>query len=783
MSRQLNIRAGRDGLIQRFSVVYAPSPAITTEVLGTLKPSTHARVRDQTLFDPTKCSQFLCVFGDTVGFLTRPTLVDNPETAIPSVVGSFSDRIGTCIPVAVTLAAFQGSFTTLVPRAMAETFQLPCHPTDPDLVDGPPIPPAEGDAGPPQAVPATLARLHFIVGDNPTPADRPKIVALPNFFPVPLGLSLPESVNIMDPASYAAAPECFRMWIQGFAYAKQYNDSKSVTQGGPLFHLPDLALLDGVADPFAAFNILDDLPANPLMLPPTTPTYHATQTRLQQWADDAWAFLGSQRTDTPAPETPPQFGTNGSTREFIEGIVTPLLKKHGMEKSSKEQEQVDSAKDVMIAYQLALAAIPENVDDATDATAMVIPTLHPEFEAILTKTKPVAAAQALQEYLRGCAEVAWASDVGIDCDVTFDAEIVTTAFANAIRSFHVLTEPLARTTKSVAQQRLGLLHFLTPIRGILMVQKGAEAANNPIVLSHVTDDKAQLEASKSSMLYASGRLESNHDVYLAVCNLRLVILAMLKHHSPVPLLLKKLLAYVNVFRGMEGRLWADTHKLNLGICVHIFQDLQHILGMFFSLGKRSNLKNAIKSNCTIAPKNFWNAARTADSLIDRLRSIITGNHLGQFHDPPVCLPWFAPTGSSVPQTPTKQPRDQSNTPSPRNGTPTNPGAPKKSRTKDQAEIDRQKTMGMLLYDAQVGGNSRLPHCPLYGKARKTATSDERFCMQFMTVGHFCSRANCPFPHVASLARLSKEDKDAFVAWVDKTKGLSFAPGKGPAGTP
>ena len=80
----------------------------------------------------------------------------------------------------------------------------------------------------------------------------------------------------------------------------------------------------------------------------------------------------------------------------------------------------------------------------------------------------------------------------------------STAFCNAIRSFHWLIDPLVRVSKATAIQRLGLIHFLTPLRGVLLAQRMDEATNGPIVLSHISDDKAQLEASQASKLYSTG---------------------------------------------------------------------------------------------------------------------------------------------------------------------------------------------------------------------------------------------------------------------------------------
>jgi hypothetical protein len=116
-------------------------------------------------------------------------------------------------------------------------------------------------------------------------------------------------------------------------------------------------------------------------------------------------------------------------------------------------------------------------------------------------------------------------------------------------------------------------------------------------------------------------------------------------------------------------------------------------------------------------------------------------------------------------------------------TPSTTTAPKKARLTDRDGIDKRKAAGILVFDKAAANNNRLPHCPIYAKANSSGAAKERLCMQFMTLDNYCSHSPCPFLHIPSLARLPKEDNDAFCEWVAKTPGLAFAPGKGPAGTP
>ena len=811
MSRQLALRLGRDGPTQKFSASTHERSAITTEVLGSIRADTDPAVRAQTLLDPTKCFQFACLWGTHVDTLTRPEIVQNhPNPAV--VLGSYSDQIGCAVPVSVQVDDFRGFFTTLVTAGDADLFQFTRHHASPDLLRGPPAPPVvnldseeQGEPGlaeEPAPQPATLARLRFPMPENPTPADLPVIVALPCFLPIAPGHTFPPNVDITRPASYQDAFPLLRAWCRGAHYAYTHNNSHSVTLGGPMFHLPDLEDPE-VGNPFQRLPVCLTLPASPTMLPPLLQMHKRVQSTIDSLSEETWIRLGSREVGphegsqaAPSPPSP-----SGVTTEQLQAILTPLVAaRAAAEKSPKDVEQSDSAKDVAAAYRLALAALPSDSPAlsspastrASDAPAasMTLPALHDGFLACLNKTKPVLAAQALQDLVRARVDQAQLSELALDLDITFDPNAITIAFANAVRSYFWITVALTRLTYEGAKTKLNLIHFLKPAQGFFLVQRLDEVTQTPVVLSHVSDDKAQLEASKSSTLYTNGCLSQGHDVYSGICNLLMLLSVMVPPDGPVPLLVQKLKTYASVLRSPDGRIWCDTYRHDLRVAVHLFQDCQHMITNFFSLGVKPSLKKAVLSGQPVDALNYWNAARQADSFIDRLRGLITGNSLGDFIHTPHTLAWFHPSAakalSTPARTPSKNVRDVTpqnfRTPPTTKGTPTQATAPKKLRLTDQADVDRRKQLGILTFDKKVGGN-RLPHCPVYAKATKDASSQERLCMQFATQGHYCSRTNCPFPHIAALAKLPKEAREEMVKWVAKTPGLDFAQGKGPAGTP
>lgn len=796
MSRLILIRQGRESPTKRFSQAKPTAePSLVAEIQTSFKPTVDARQRANIRSDPTKCLQFVCVWNDTIGFLTRPEITTTTDGNI-IVVGSFSDSIGTAIPVSLPVEDFDGCFTTLVSRADANRFNFAQFPTSPDVLPGPPAPnpEAEGDDHEPLLLTeGTRARLNFPIIDGDEEDTQPVIVALPSYPPLTAGQTFPEGFDFNT--NTPTGVPILDAWLGGLRYAKTNNTALSVTLGGPLFHLPSMAI-PGNPIPFGTLSIRPTLPPNPTMLLPQDALYARVRCVIENLSDEFWADLGS--TIPPTPSTQPT--TNSSsplTAESIRAIVEPFATTRAI--SRKELDQTAAAKEVAYIYQLALAAVP----DTTEPTppGMHIPDLHPEFLSALNKSKPVAAAQVLQELMATNLEVASASDKGLDRDVTFDVAQCTTAFANAIRSGHWLVDPLPQTPKTIAQQKLCLIHFLPPVRGTLLASRQREAAQDPLILSHISDDRAQLEASKSSSLYSHGRLESGKDVHLAACNLRLNLLSMISPDSRTPLLIEKLLAYTDLLTSRPGRLWLETHRLDRNIPTHVFQDAQHILQTFFALAKSTRLRVGLRESRPIEPKNYWNAARTSDALIDRLRGIISGNGLGPFESTPYCLSWFPyftpkpnrrldvprheeprhPTASrTYDRSPSGDPRRQDPRRRP-DLTPTHDATQKKSRTRDTVEVDKCKKQGLLVYDPKTGGERRLPTCPVYEKATPHA-SPERLCMQFLTRGYYCSRGPCPFPHITNLKHFTGSKAKDFTAFVEKTPGLSFAEGRGPAGT-
>jgi hypothetical protein len=186
-SRQLSLSRGKAGITQRFSLAHLPDAPKVLLVRSTYGTGMSEARRTQILADPNYCSQFLCRYGDSFGFLTRPIIsATTTEDGGQLVVGSFSDTLGQVYPVSLPLDHFLGFFSGLVKRSDAARFNLPVYPKEPDTIQGPP--PAAGGR---RAVPVEpgMERLNWPLPDDPQEGDEPVIALLPNCLPVGPGQS------------------------------------------------------------------------------------------------------------------------------------------------------------------------------------------------------------------------------------------------------------------------------------------------------------------------------------------------------------------------------------------------------------------------------------------------------------------------------------------------------------------------------------------------------------------------------------------------------------------
>ena len=754
LTRTATIRRGKASETQLYSLARPDRPPATRAVLESVKGNISASRRHQILYDLTSCPQFACVFGDTVGFLTRPVVLD-PEEGDPVVCGSFSDTIGQTIPVSISLDVFQGRFTTLVSRRDAVTHSLAVHPTDPDGVPGPRVP-ARGRRPAADPEPASLERLGFPMPEDDDDGDRPVIAALPQLLPVPPGATFNHTTPIAEGGTLTSGSPLLDMWFKGVVFLKHRNAGVSVTAGGPLFDQTQLEL-EG-EDPFGSLDILVNLHCTPTMLVPTSPLFNQVVTYVGTYADDVWYELGS-RTPVEVPGGQPSVPTGGSTwsPDDVKTVVTQIV-------NSKEKKFRNATRSAN-RYKILLAA--GDVGGETPDTSVVLPDLLESFTKYLSESNNATAADDLKELMRARSFMAARSPISQFRDVTIDSEIVTCAFSDRTRSTLWLLQPLHLTTKRGARDKLCLLHFLTPDRATLASVAEHDSQAKAITLANSSDSTAQLDASKASQLYIGGRLSSMRHCY--ECGLNLIhFFGVMVDEVNKPMLVTCLMEYLEVLTSKEGRLFFEAHaRTNPHLPVQVWQDMQLILTRFWDVAMNCDVYDAACAGRSISLENYKTALAVAEACTSELRAIVNGTGLGKFAGTPMCASWFG--NGSVTTGPVVERIREESTPA------------KKARVTSPEDIERRKAAGSLTYDKAAGGSPKLPDLPVYHKRRGAKTS-EKICMAYITVGHHCSEPRCKRPHISNLSILSEANRTKLLDAVSNNPGYSWVPGREPPGT-
>jgi hypothetical protein len=515
-----------------------------------------------------------------------------------------------------------------------------------------------------------------------------------------------------------------------------------------------------------------------------------TQT-IREWSDNCWLGLGLDL--TPSLDSTPASSPGGSTPASTSTPATStdfhsFLQAFIATKSKKETYQAKTALSVATGYSLLLARLPR---ESEDPQQLVLAELSPAFISILENPKPQDAAIEFRQLLRGSLEQANASDLAIERDTTLVADVATLNLVNCLRSGYWLHKPVAAVDKHTLETMIGLIHTLTPDRIALQAITSRESSNGPIVLSHVADDRAQLDASRQSKLYTGGLRTTGRDIYHAICNLR-KLLGVISPVADDSLVVRKLLRYANVLNSAQGKDWLHLHSNHPYLPYYLLQEAQHILTLYCNTAMSPALRTAALEKRPILPYNFAVASSAADTIVEKLASAMMSSDLGAFSYRPILHSILHPTGKqpqdSVPPSPPPMvPQRQHQTPPPHTPGVTPP--PKRAKTQGKTpttdDLADRKTKGMLTWNPPPGGPREPPICPVRDKAPgKGKDTQERLCMPFLTVGHACPYPNCTRPHPSSLARLSTDKKRAdFTKFVADTPGLAWAEGRAPPGTP
>ena len=204
--------------------------------------------------------------------------------------------------------------------------------------------------------------------------------------------------------------------------------------------------------------------------------------QVRTYADDIWYELGAREPPASVGDQPPTQVGGSWSPDDVKTVVTQIV-------NSKEKKFRHAARSAA-RYRILLASGGEDPEFQSGKVAK-LPELLPSFiKKYLSEANNATAADDLKELVRAHSFMAARSRVSDHKDVTFDADCITCAFSDRTRSTLWLGQPLHLTTKKGAQDKLCLLHFLTPDRVSLANVADSNSQAKAITLANSLDSTA-----------------------------------------------------------------------------------------------------------------------------------------------------------------------------------------------------------------------------------------------------------------------------------------------------
>ena len=815
-----------------FSHATVAAPTTVEKITVLLRADTNAAVRVRALNNKELVNQFLfCQDGLILPF-TSP-IVGTTAANVPIMLGSMSDLIDTTIPVSIGMLTHESWVTTVLPEADVTLFNLPRLAETPDLVPGP----TEAD-GTPGAAPS-LARLGF--GDDAA-ALNPTFAALPVMLPLPAGVRIPAGTwPIADHnPEFAAAFPLGEIWRKGLAYLIAHNTSFSVTSTVSTMFDCSVFAANQFAMPLAesAFTAFT-------MIPPTSPQYASMLAVMDGASRTAWLRMSA--TLLPAPSARSVIdvdsvdtahhgalgasGTMGnpwSTAEGMANILAETMRATAGHTTTTlaERDHKKAAADTAIKYSLCFARLAPSIDGF--GPVEVIPAvIRPEFKEMLETTKTSQATSLMRELLETHTRRAAGSPLFLKASVTLTGEWIDGVITACLRDFRLIDKTLAVAPANV-KINLGPITCVTPTATSVILQQRRDADQRLLIQEAVGEAPAKMDK-KSTELFIGGSYQSAIAATNAFANWHLLCEIISPEYGQSEMK-KALDSWVECFHGPSGREWAQRYGSYHQLTLNLVADMSDIVAQFVSIAKDPTNRLAIADQATpIHPRFYQEATLFAASLqLDLFYAVTRGLGKGYIDMPFVAkqLPFFAANpmrladlGAAVGAGPARQqanhrvappaapyqqqarggggpnmerraphqqrdggPQARGAAPAPAGGR----GGREAGRGVDEAAREASKRLGFLVYDTSVAGASgRMPPpCDVFIKLRGMATA-ERLCLNFCTRGFFCGRGSqCNQVHATSFGALPAASQEPVRAFVERTIGLSFAPGQNPPiGTP
>ena len=172
--------------------------------------------------------------------------------------------------------------------------------------------------------------------------------------------------------------------------------------------------------------------------------------------------------------------------------------------------------------------------------------------------------------------------------------------------------------------------------------------------------------------------------------------------------------------------------------------------------------NRVGTDAVITYKETWKFARpTIDTVRTCLCSAVSGHNT--YYEKPAQTYDFFIARSTSPFKPSPPTKPRATQPAP------NPPA------QEARPNTRQKEEGLISCSGP-----RAKHFP----HSFSTFNGKSMCTNFVTHNMYCPRGRrCHFAHFQFLRELNEQDRNAMIAWVNRTPELSWRPGKGPLSPP
>jgi hypothetical protein len=441
----------------------------------------------------------------------------------------------------------------------------------------------------------------------------------------------------------------------------------------------------------------------------------------------------------------------------------------------------------------------------------VVPAaIRPEFREMLETTKASQATALMRELLDTHTRRAASSPLFLQASVTLTGDWIDGVATACLREFRLIDTTLAVAPANV-KVHLGPITCVTPTATSVVLQQRRDADQRLMIQEAVGEAPAKMDR-KATELFVGGSFHSAVAATSAFANWHLLgeIISPEYEQSEMK---KALDGWVAKLHTPAGREWTQRHASYHQLVLNLVADMSDIVAQYVAIAKNPTNRIAAEQGSAVHPRFFEEARLFAGALETELFQAITRGLGKAYIDMPFVakqLPHFAniaavppaagagngrpndkanQRGGAAPAAPIQQGRGAgaNNAGGRGQGGRAQGGEPRDAaRGIDEAAREANKRHGFLVYDstaAGANGKPMPPLCDVFVKLRNMPTA-ERLCVNFCTRGVFCNRgANCNQVHVSSFASLPAASQEPLRVFVEKTCGLSFAPGQSPpAGT-